>query len=145
MFRFRICLLVALVVAMTSVTSAEDYVVPTGVTVLTEEQLLKQIIGNTLMGGNGQWFNYYLPPSGAQKNGRFRYKSASSSGPSSGDWTIHGALMCKHHDKPTLVAFNGCYTVALDGDIVTWYETDGSPWYNRYRTLKLMSGNYKNL
>lgn len=47
MFGFRICLLMALVVATTSVTSAEDYVVPTGVTVLTEEQLLNQIIGNT--------------------------------------------------------------------------------------------------
>jgi hypothetical protein len=66
MFGFRICLLVSLVVATTSVTSAEDYVVPTGVTVLTEEQLLKQIIGNTLMGGNEQWFNYFLPPSGNQ-------------------------------------------------------------------------------
>jgi len=43
MFGFRICLLVALVVATTSVTSTEDYVVPTGVTVLTEEQLLVKI------------------------------------------------------------------------------------------------------
>jgi hypothetical protein len=140
MLQARICVLVALLVGTTFIATAEDYVNPTGVTVLTEEQLLKQIIGNTLMGGNGQWFNYFLPPSGDQKKGRFRYKSASSSGPSSGDWTIHGALMCKHYDKTTLVAFNGCYTTALDGDIVTWYETDGSPWYNRFRTLKLISG-----
>ena len=145
MLQARICVLVALLVGAISPATAEDYVVPTGVTVLTEEQLLKQIIGNTLMGGYGQWFNYFLPPSGDQKNGRFRYKSSSSSGSSSGDWTIHGTLMCRHYDKATLVAFNGCYTVALDGDIVTWYESDGSPWYNRFRTLKLISGNYENL
>ena len=144
MLQARICVLVALLVGAISPATAEDYVVPTGVTVLTEEQLLKQLIGNTLVGGNGQWFNLFLPPSGDQKKGRFRYKSASTYRPSSGDWTIHGALMCKHHDKSTLVAFNGCYTTALDGDIVTWYETDGSPWYNRFRTLKLISGNPEN-
>ena len=74
MFGFRICLLVALVAATTSVTSAEDYVVPTGVTVLTEEQLLNQIIGSTLIGGKGKWVAYFLPPSGDQKKGRFRGK-----------------------------------------------------------------------
>ena len=63
MFGFRICLLVALVVATTSVTSAEDYVVPTGVTVLTEEQLLNQIIGSTITAGNSR-SAYFLPPSG---------------------------------------------------------------------------------
>ena len=62
-----------------------------------------------------------------------------------GDWTIHGALMCIHYDKTTQVAWGGCYTTALDGDIVTWYNTDGSPWYNRQPPLKLISGNYKNL
>ena len=36
MLEVRICLLVALVVATTSVTSSEDYILPTGVTVLTE-------------------------------------------------------------------------------------------------------------
>jgi hypothetical protein len=60
MFGFRICLLVALVVATTSITSAEDYVVLTGVTVLTEEQLLNQIIGSTLIGGTGKWVAYFF-------------------------------------------------------------------------------------
>jgi hypothetical protein len=75
MFGVRICLLVALVVATTSVTSAEDYILPTGVTVLTEEQLLNQIIGNTLESGYGRWVEYYEPPTGDQKKGRFKGKS----------------------------------------------------------------------
>ena len=145
MLEVRICLLVALIVTTTSATSAEDYVLPTGVTVLTEEQLLNQIIGNTLGSRYGYWFNYFLPPSGDQKKGRFRGKSSGSSGPHSGDWTIHGALMCRHYDKISLAAFNVCYTTALDGDIVTWYISDGSPWYNKYLPLKLISGNPENL
>jgi hypothetical protein len=76
MFGVRICLLVALIVTTTSVTSAEDYILPTGVTVLTEEQLLNQIIGNTLVGGYEHWVEYYEPPNGDQKNGKFKGKSA---------------------------------------------------------------------
>jgi len=51
MFGVRTCLLVSLVVGATSIATAEDYVLPTGVTVLTEEQILNQIIGNTLVYG----------------------------------------------------------------------------------------------
>ncbi len=144
MLQARICVLVALLVGTTFIATAEDYVVPTGVTVLTEEQLLKQIIGNTLMGGNERWVEYLELPVGDQKKGRLK-GWAGITGLYEGDWTIHGALMCLHYDKMSLVAYNGCYTTALDGDIVTWYETDGSPWYNRMRTLKLISGNFKNL
>ena len=143
MLQARIYLLMALLVGAISPATAEDYVVPTGVTVLTEEQLLKQIIGNTLMGGNEKYFDYYELPTGDQKKGRLKGWD-SSNYRYEGDWTIHGALICKHYDKVTMVAFNGCYTTALDGDIVTWYETDGSPWYNRFRTLKLISGNPEN-
>ena len=59
----RICLLVALVAGITSIATAVDYTVPTGVTVLTEEQLLNQIIGNTLMGGTKR-VEYFESPTG---------------------------------------------------------------------------------
>jgi hypothetical protein len=143
MFRVRICLLVVLIVTTTSVTSAEDYILPTGVTVLTEEQLLNQIIGNTLVAGSESWVDYYELPASDEKKGRLKGK-AGVPGYYEGDWTIHGALMCLHYDKMSMVAFNDCYTIALDGDIVTWYKTTGFPWYNRHPPLKLISGNYKN-
>ncbi len=145
MLGFRICLLVALVVATTSVTSAEDYVVPTGVTVLTEEQLLNQIIGNTLMGGYYRWFAYFLPPSGDQRKGRFRGKTASRTGQHSGDWTVNGSLMCWHFDKKNLGHLNDCFTTNLDGDTVTWYLPDGTPRYSKYGRISLISGNSENL
>ena len=144
MFRVRICLLVALVVVTTSVTSAEDYVVPTGVTVLTEEQLLNQIIGNTLENGNGRWVEYFEPPTGDQKKGRFKGKSAAS-GRYDGSWEIKGNLMCWQHDEPHRIQSNKCFTTALDGDTVTWYKTTGYPWYNPHPPIKLVSGNPKNL
>jgi hypothetical protein len=144
MFGFRICLLVALVVATTSVTSAKDYVVPTGVTVLTEEQLLNQIIGSTLIGRKFRWFAYFLPPSGDQKKGRFRGRNAIA-GPTSGDWTVNGSLMCWHFDSLNRVGYNGCFTTNLDGDTVTWYLPGGAPRYSNAGRINLISGNPKNL
>ncbi len=142
MLEVRICLLMALVVATTSVTSAEDYTLPTGVTVLTEEQLLNQIIGNTLVGGYEHWVEYFEPPTGDQKNGRFKGKSVTA-GPTSGDWTIDGSLMCWQYDEPD-TKYNDCFTIVLDGDTVTFYQTTGSPWYNRHHYIKLRSGKPKN-
>ena len=147
MLQTRICVLVALLLGAISPATAEDYVVPTGVTVLTEEQLLKQIIGSTLIGGNGKWVAYFELPTGDEKKGGFKEKAtgAVTAGIYEGDWTIHGALMCIHYDKMSQVAYNNCYTTALDGDTVTWYLATGIPWYNRYPPIKLISGNYKNL
>ncbi len=143
MFEVRICLLVALIVATTSATAAEDYVLPTGVTVLTEEQLLNQIIGNTLVGGYENWVEYYEPPTGDQKKGRFEGKSVASSR-YGGNWEVKGELMCWQYNETHMVQYDHCYTTVLDGDIVTWYKTNGFPWYNRHPPLKLISGNYKN-
>ncbi len=78
MYGTRICLLAALLVSTTLTEAAEDYVVPAGVTVLTEDQLLNQIIGNTLIGGGFRWYAYFLPPSGDQKKGRFKGRSGIS-------------------------------------------------------------------
>ena len=143
MLQARICVLVALLVGAISSATAEDYVLPTGVTVLTEEQLLNQIIGSTLMGGNFGWFAYFLPPSGDQKKGRLKGRN-SYSGPFSGDWSVNGSLMCWHFDSPVRVAFNGCFTTNLDGDTVTWYLPTGTPRYSRAGRIKLISGNPEN-
>jgi len=144
MSEIRNCLLVVLIIGATSVNAAEDYVIPTGVTVLTEEQLLKQIIGNTLMGGNFGWVAYFLPPSGDQKKGRLKGRN-SFSGPFSGDWSVNRSLMCWHFDSPVTEAERGaCFTTALDGDTVTWYLPTGTPRYSRSGRIKLISGNPEN-
>ena len=93
MFGLRICLIVALVAGATPVATAEDYVVPTGVTVLTEEQLLNQIIGNTLVGGYENWVEYFEPPTGDQKKGRLKGKSAKGAS-YGGSWEVKEDLMC---------------------------------------------------
>ena len=139
----RICLLAALIVSTTLAEAAEDYVVPDGVSVLTEDQLLNQIIGSTLNGGNGRWYTYFLPPTGDQKKGRFKGREAFS-GPNKGDWTVNGSLMCWHFDSPTHSALNSCFTTNLDGDTVTLYLATGTPRYSRFGRISLIAGNPKN-
>jgi hypothetical protein len=143
MLQARICMFVALLVGAISTATAEDYVVPTGVTVLTEEQLLKQIIGSTIKVGNQKYFEYFELPTADEKKGRIKGKGPI--GFYEGDWTIDGALMCLHYDKASLVSYNNCHTTALDGETVTWYLATGTPWYNKSPPIKLISGNYKNL
>ena len=112
-------------------------------TVLTEEQLLGQLIGNTLVGGYENWVEYFEPPTDDQKKGRFEGKSVAS-GRYGGSWEVKGHLMCWQFDKPHMVKYNKCFTTALDGDTVTWYLATGTPWYNPRPPIKLISGNYKN-
>ncbi len=144
MLQARICVLVALVVGATSIATAEDYVLPTGVTVLTEEQILNQIIGNTLVYGYEHHVEYFEPPTGDQKNGRFKATSAPL-GRYGGSWEVKENLMCWKHDKSHMVKYDMCITIVLDGDIATWYETSGFAWYNSNSPIKLISGNPKNL
>ncbi len=130
-------------VSTTFTEAAEDYVVPAGVSVLTEEQLLNQIIGNTLIGGSGRYRAYFLPPSGDQKKGRLKGKHKGRL--TKGDWTVNGSLMCWHFDSPaTEAGRGGCFTTALDGDTVTWYLPTGTPRYSRAGHIKLISGNPEN-
>ena len=143
MYGTRICLLAALMVSTTLAEAAEDYVVPAGVSVLTEDQLLNQIIGSTLIAGNGRWLAYFLPPSGDQKKGRFKGRSAMS-GPTKGDWTVNGSLMCWHFDSPVRSVYNSCFTTNLDGDTVTWYLATGTPRYSRFGRINLIAGNPEN-
>ena len=141
MFGLRICLIIALVAGATPIATAVDYTVPAGVTVLTEEQLLNQIIGNTLE--TGRWVEYFEPPTGDQKKGRFKGKAGiAGGGIYSGSWEVKEDLMCWQYDKR--VGYNQCVTTVLDGDIVTWYQTNGFPKYNAHPPIKLISGNPEN-
>ena len=141
MYGTRICLLAALIVSTTLAEAAEDYVVPAGVSVLTEDQLLNQIIGSTLK--THRWRAYFLPPSGDQKKGRFKGRS-SMNYPTKGDWTVNGSLMCWHFDSPVRAVFNSCFTTNLDGDTVTWYLATGTPRYSRNGRINLIAGNPEN-
>ena len=143
MYGTRICLLAALIVSTTLAEAAEDYVVPAGVSVLTEDQLLNQIIGSTLVAGNGRWYAYFLPPSGDQKKGRFKGRS-SMNYPTKGDWTVNGSLMCWHFDSPVRSVYNSCFTTNLDGDTVTWYLPNGTPRYSIGGRINLIAGNPEN-
>ena len=139
----RICLLMALLAGATSIATAEDYVLPTEVTVLTEEQILNQIIGNTLVGGKEHWVEYFEPPTGDQKNGRFRGVSASL-GRYSGRWEVKESQMCWRFSESHMAHLNICFTIVLNGDTVTLYKTTGIRWYSRHGQIKLISENPKN-
>ena len=141
MFRFHISMLVALVVATISVSSAEDYVVPDGVTVLTEEQLLKQAVGNTFM--NDRWTEYWEPPASNEKKGKSKGKFRGTA--YGGGWEVKKSLICFHWDLASLAKYNGiCYMIALDGVNATWYNTDGSTYYPRGGRIKMSNGNPNN-
>ena len=142
MFRVQIVLLVAVIVATSSVTFAEDYILPTGVTVLTEEQLLNQLVGNTT--SNGRWSDYWEPSTGNQKEGRFR-GTHKKYGKYAGSWRIRGHLFCYKADDPPMSGYPGCHTYALNGDSIAQYETDAKEFVSRWGRLKLISGNPENL
>jgi len=98
MFVVRIPLFIALVVGTSFIAKAVDYILPTGVTVLTEEQLLTIIIGNTTTGKNsvaGKWAEYYEPSRDEGKNGEIRGKARRAY---YGQWKINGSLMCLDFD-----------------------------------------------
>ncbi len=141
MYGTRICLLASLIVSTTLAEAAEDYVVPAGVSVLTEDQLLNQIIGSTLK--THRWRAYFLPPSGDQKKGRFKGRS-SMNYPTKGDWTVNGSLMCWHFDSPVRSLYNSCFTTNLDGDTVTWYLPNGTPRYSIGGRINRIAGNPEN-
>jgi hypothetical protein len=144
MLSVRIWLLAVLLVATASVAMAKDYTVPDGVTVLTEKQLLTQVIGNTMTGGN-KWFEYFDPSGKELKKGRLRgawlkaelYEAS---------WEVHKSLLCRKFDDARLAAkYDGCYTIALDGNEVTMYKDNGYRYDDPYSPILLLSGNPENL
>jgi len=142
MLKIRIYIIVTFFSWSVSIAASEDYILPSGVTVLTEEQLLNQVIGNTVY--NGRWSDYYQPPSGNQTVGRIRGKHQKY-GHYVGSWSIKGHLFCYEIDTPPMSEFPGCYTYALNADTFTQYEADGKEYFSRWPRLKLISGNPENL
>ena len=143
MFRLRICLIIALVAGATSNAIAVDYTVPAGVTLLTEEQLLTQVIGNTFIVGT-RYVEYFEPPSGDLKKGRIK-GYLKGYGPYKAIWTINGAQMCWQYEKDTWKGpWGGCFTTALNGDTVTRYKANGEVHYERNHIIKLVPGNPEN-
>ena len=48
---------------------ALDYTPSPGVTILTEQELMSDIVGNTLDGRENKWVEYYQPPTGSSQAG----------------------------------------------------------------------------
>ena len=143
MLQVRICVLVTLLVGAISPSTAEDYIVPAGVIVLSEEQLLNQIIGNTLVGGT-RWVEYYEPATGNLKEGRIKGKSKVI-GLYGASWEIKGALMCWEFDTAKMSIYNDCFTVALDGNTVITYTIHGKVHTDPSGQITLIPGNPNDL
>ncbi len=94
---------------------------PNSVNVLTEDQLLSNIIGSTLTETEGSSYAEHYESSQSEKRmGEIRGKSSK---PYSGRWKIAGSLMC--FDYKGSSSSDGCWTLVLEGDTVTWYKTNG--------------------
>lgn len=122
--------------------TAEDYVVPTGVTILTEEQLLTQVIGSTFVGGT-RWVEYYEPSANGLGMGRVKVKYRGLF--TGASWTINGSLFCIKYDEHFMNSFNACNIISLDGNRVTLYNPDGTTFYPGAGPIKHFSGNPNNL
>ena len=143
MMNIRTSILVVLISWAVSIANAGDYIVPEGVTVLTEEQLMTQVIGNTYMGGK-KWVEYYEPSTEGQREGRIKGKHRRT-GIYGGNWKINGSLMCWEFDDPKIAVYNDCFTTALNGDTVTTYTIHGIVHTDAAGTVTLIPGNPDNL
>ena len=144
MFKTHMKTLVILFFGVTSIAFAKDYKIQDGMTVLTEKQLLTQVIGNTLS-GNNKWFEYFEPSDKELKKGRFRGEWLQTE-LNEGSWEIYRSLLCRKFDDARIAATNdGCFTIALDGNEVTLYKDNGYRYDDPYSPILILSGNPKNL
>ena len=141
MLRLRIYLTCSLFLGPFSFAKAQDYIAPEGIAALTEQQLLNQIIGNTLSSHN--WDEYYEPSTDQKLEGKLTIKH-NRYGLVTGTWSIASSLICFNYDKLPLSQNGGCFTLGFDGDKVTYYKTDGTIWYPIGGSPKLRKGNPNN-
>ena len=81
--------------------------------VLTQEQIMSEIIGNTVTGvQDGTPYTEYYEPDGIVR-GRWTKNYYL------GKWTVSGSEMC--FDFPG-INYDGCWTMSLDGDVITYYK-----------------------
>jgi len=117
---------------------------PSGITVLTEKEIREKIIGNTLVGPSANYgpeMVEYL-----QSNGSVKALWGGSS--SNGYWTVSRSLMCIYYPlrfpkyPPRTASKYHCYTLTIDGEIVSYYDRYGSAV--QMKSL-LLTGNAKDL
>ena len=107
---------------------------------LSEEQLLSNIVGNTLTGKNnvvGKWAEYYEPSKGGERKGKIYGKAKKHY---SGQWKIVGSLMCFDYGVP---AIDGCSMLVLEGNSVTWHDPNGDK-DKVWPPARLITGNPNN-
>ncbi len=105
--------------------------------VLTGQEILTQIIGNTAtgVGKKHRWSEYYHPDGTIQ--GRTDGDAVqSNNGPYQGKWTVSGSEMCFVYVKSGDV---GCWTISVKGNEIT-YSRKGE----HSMTGTLLKGNPKN-
>ncbi len=121
-------------------STVENYLLPEGIEVLSEEELLTKIIGNTSVAGF-LYKEYYVPHVGDLKGGSIKGKRLGIS--YNGSWSIKGPIMCwKYEDGSD---YDGCYSTALIGDEIRWYDTKGKKYKSLAGKVKLKQGNPDNL
>ncbi len=144
MFKTHMMTLVVFIFGVTSIAFAKDYKIPDGVTVLTEKQLLTQVIGNTMTGRN-KWFEYFDPSGKELKKGRLRGEWLQTE-LYEASWEVHKSLLCRKFDDARLAAkYDGCFTIALDGNEVLMYKDNGYRYDDPYSPILILSGNPENL
>ncbi len=97
---------------------------------LTEQEILAQIIGNTASGASAKhaWSEYYQP------DGAIRGRS--DDGPYQGKWTVSGSEMCFVYVVSGDV---GCWTISVEGNEITYHKKG-----KHSMTGTLLKGNPKN-
>ena len=92
---------------------------PEAVTLMTETELRKTLVGNTYEGESvrypGSTYIEFIQPDGTIRglwDGKDRYK---------GEWVISGQVWCYKYKSS-----NGCSTMAKTGNTIFWYALDGT-------------------
>ncbi len=98
---------------------------------LTGQEILAQIIGNTAsgVGEKHAWSEYYQP------DGAIRGRS--DDGPYQGKWTVSGSEMCFVYVNS---GDRGCWMISVEGNEITYYRKEK----HTHNTATLLKGNPKN-
>ena len=98
---------------------SKEVIQPEGVTLMTETELRKTLVGNTYEGESvrypGSTYIEFIQPDGTIRglwDGKDRYK---------GEWVISGRVWCYKYKSS-----NGCSTMAKTGNTIFWYALDGT-------------------
>ena len=127
---------IALLVLVVVMTSAQQQARADEPSVLTEQEILTQIVGNTAIsvGEKHGWSEYYQP------DGALRGRSFHADGkehPMQGKWTVSGSKMCFDYVGS---GDAGCWTISIEGDEITYYRKEK----HKHNMATLLEGNPEN-